>query len=248
MNVYEIISEKQDLEEAPAGVFKQMGRRVGAKVAGAVGAKGTAAGLTGAADTGKEANELKVALKGYAGKTGKNLKQLDAADLSAFLKSKGYPDSSMQGVTGIVTPKQIDDIMLKSVQAKHTAAGGSVNKAATTATPGSAGGGSAGGGSVGGGGASGDAGQAPGKAQNFVNKLQSKVSGKDATSTQAGNTTQQSANKDATSTQAGNTTQQSDDGKVIPMKQKGGGIPPEIQKQLDSLNKTEKQAVLGALK
>lgn len=32
------------------------------------------------------------------------------------------------------------------------------------------------------------------------------------------------------------------------MKKQGGGIPPEIQKQLDSLNKSEKQAVLGALK
>ena len=163
MRVFDIVAENNDLIEAPAGMLKQMGRKIGAKALGAVGAKGTAAGLAGAAKTGDEANELKVALKGYAGETGKNLKQLDATDLSAFLQSKGYPTTAAQGVSGILTPKQIDDIVLKTVQAKKTAKGGTAPKAtgagAADAVAGATGGGAAGG-------------EAPGKAQSFMNKLQ----------------------------------------------------------------------------
>ena len=55
----------ESIEEAPAGMLKQIGRKIGAKAAGAIGMKGTAAKLSGAADAGKRANELKVKLQGY---------------------------------------------------------------------------------------------------------------------------------------------------------------------------------------
>lgn len=163
MRVFDIVTEEKQIDEAPAGTLKQMGRRVGAKAAGAVGMKGTAAGLTGAADTGKEANDLKVALKGYLGKTGKNIKQLDAADLAAFLKSKSYPTTAIKA-TGVLPPKQIDDLILKTVQAKHTAAGG----ASSASGGGSA---KATGGTDGGGGE-------PNAAQRFLNKAGEKVGAK----------------------------------------------------------------------
>jgi len=118
MQIYDIISEKNPLDEAPAGLIGQGLKRVGAKVAGAVGMKGAAASLTGKADTGKEANQLMVDLKGYLGRTGGNLKQLDAGNLANFLKQKGYPTTSVQGVSGVLTPKQVDQALLKAVQAK----------------------------------------------------------------------------------------------------------------------------------
>jgi len=118
MQIYDIISEKNPLDEAPAGLIGQGLKRVGAKVAGAVGMKGAAASLTGKADTGKEANQLMVDLKGYLGRTGGNLKQLNAGNLANFLKQKGYPTTSVQGVSGVLTPKQVDQALLKAVQAK----------------------------------------------------------------------------------------------------------------------------------
>jgi len=92
MNVNEITNE------APVGLLKQVGRKIGAKAAGAVGAKATAAGLSGAAETGDVARQLNVDLRKYAGQTGMNLKQLDAQDLAAFLKSKGFPTTPLANV------------------------------------------------------------------------------------------------------------------------------------------------------
>ena len=123
MKIYHIISDSKNIDEAPVGVLKQMGRKLGAKAAGAVGMKGTAAGLGGAAKTGDVARDLNVALKGYAGEAGLNLKQLDAQDLAAFLKSKGFPTNSLANVSGILAPKQIDQALLKAAQEKAKAAG-----------------------------------------------------------------------------------------------------------------------------
>lgn len=111
------------IDEAPVGALKQMGRKLGAKAAGAVGMKGTAAGLSGSAKTGDVARDLNVSLKGYAGETGLNLKQLDAQDLAAFLKSKGFPTTPLANVTGALTPKQIDQALLQASQEKAKASG-----------------------------------------------------------------------------------------------------------------------------
>lgn len=123
MRVTDIILESTQIDEAPAGIIGQGLKRVGAKLAGAVGMKGTAAGLTGKADTGKEANQLMVDLKGYLGRTGGNIKQVDAGDLASFLQQKGYPTTAIQGASGILTTKQVDQALLKSVQTKAKASG-----------------------------------------------------------------------------------------------------------------------------
>ena len=116
MNIHEIIAEKQNVDEAPAGMLKQMGRKIGAKALGAIGAKGKAAELTGKAEVGDEANQLKTAFRGYLGKTGGNAKQVQGTQLAAFLKSKGYPNMHLKGVQGIMTPKQVDDAIMQAAQ------------------------------------------------------------------------------------------------------------------------------------
>jgi len=115
MRVQDIIAEKE-IDEAPAGMFKQMGRKIGAKALGAVGAKGKAAELGGAAEVGDEANELKTAFRGYLGKTGGNAKQVEGPQLAAFLKSKGYPNMHLKDVQGVMTPKQVDAAIMQAAQ------------------------------------------------------------------------------------------------------------------------------------
>lgn len=160
---------KQLQMEAPVGLARQVARKAGAKAAGAVGAKGTAAGLSGKAETGDVARQLAVDLKKYAGQTGLNPKQLDAQDLSAFLQSKGYPTTPLSGASGTLTPKQIDQALLKSAQEKAKAggstAGSGVGARAKTAAPAGAG----------------QADQAAGgqtdKGGSFLDRAQQKVSG-----------------------------------------------------------------------
>jgi hypothetical protein len=133
MRVSDITSTSTRIDEAPAGMIGQGLKRIGAKVAGAVGMKGTAAGLTGKADTGAEANQLMTDLKGYLGRTGGNLKQLAADDLMNFLQQKGYPTDALKGVTGILPPAQVDKALLGAVQAKARASGSTGTGAAPKA-------------------------------------------------------------------------------------------------------------------
>jgi hypothetical protein len=113
MNIHEIIAEEK-IDEAPAGFIKQGLRKLGAKAAGAVGAKGKAAELTGKAEVGDEANQLKTDFRGYLGKTGGNPKQVQGPQLAAFLKSKGYPNMHLKGVDGVMTKKQVDDAIMQA--------------------------------------------------------------------------------------------------------------------------------------
>jgi len=142
MNIHEIISEEK-IEEAPAGMLKQMGRKIGAKALGAIGAKGKAAELGGAAEVGDEANELKTAFRGYLGKTGGNIKQVEGPQLAAFLKSKGYPNMHLKGVQGIMTPKQIDQAIMQAAQDAAKADGGGAGTAPGEKPAGAAPGGAA---------------------------------------------------------------------------------------------------------
>jgi hypothetical protein len=137
MRVTDIILESTQIDEAPAGLIGQGLKRVGAKLAGAVGMKGAAASLTGKADTGKEANQLMVDLKGYLGRTGGNIKQVDAGDLLGFLQQKGYPTTAIQGKSGILTTQQVDQALLKTVQAKAKAGGATAGSPAAGGTTGS---------------------------------------------------------------------------------------------------------------
>lgn len=118
MNVYDIVSQNEQLDEAPVGSIKQGLRRVGAKAAGAVGMSRTAGNLGAKADAGAEANKLEKGFSSYLGKQMKNVKQATAQDLARYLKQQGYPIDHMKGMKGILQPQQLDDVVLKSVTKK----------------------------------------------------------------------------------------------------------------------------------
>lgn len=231
MNIHEILSEEK-IEEAPAGMLGQIGRKLGAKALGAIGAKGKAAELSGKAEVGDEANQLKTALRGYAGKAGINIKQMQGPQLAAFLKQQGYPNMHLKGVEGIMTPKQIDQAIMRAAQ-DAAKADGDPSKGASTApaqpnAPGSAG----------------------GQGTNVAGKptspqVDKNKDGKDDTTGEPMGAAPNDANGDGKD----DTT-----GKVIPMPVKGkpaagaaASIPPELQKQLDALTPTEKKVLAGAI-
>ena len=222
MRVQDIIVENKDLEEAPAGMLGQIGRKIGAKALGAIGAKGKAAELTGKAEVGDEANQLKTALRGYAGKAGINIKQLQGPQLAAFLKSKGYPNMHLKGVQGIMTPKQIDQAVMQAAQDAAKADGDPSKGAGTAPAQPSAP----------------AAGAAKGQGTSVAGKptspqVDKNKDGKDDATGQPMGAVD--ANKDG---------KDDNTGKVIPMPK---SIPPEIQKQLDALSPTEKKVLAGAL-
>ena len=243
MRIIEITTKDSDLSEAPAGMFKQGLKKLGAKAAGAIGMKGTAAGLAQSADTGDQANKLKVDLKGYLGGTGGSLKSLDAEELKGFLASKKMP-TTMVPASGIVPPKELDNIILKTIQQSKKvkgapAVGAKPNAGAIGSGTAPAGGGAP---ASAGGGAGAPTGQAQGGGQAPAQGGQAPA--------QAG---QAPAPNDANNDGKDDTT-----GKVIPMNKKaaGGGtvsgagaseIPAELQAQIDQLTPTEKKALAGII-
>ena len=122
MNVYDIIAEKKDLDEAPVGALKQMGRRVGAKAAGMVGMKQTAGNLKGKADTGAEANQLRKGFASFLGRIMKSPKEATAQDLAKYLSQSGYPVNALKGQSGILNKQQIDKLTLQVVADKAAGA------------------------------------------------------------------------------------------------------------------------------
>jgi hypothetical protein len=249
MNIHEIIAEKENLDEAPVGLLKQVGRKLGAKAAGAIGMKGTAAKLSGAAEVGDEARQLKVALQGYAGKTGIDMKQMQGPQLAAFLKSKGYPNMHLKGVQGIMTPKQIDQAIMTAAQDAAKADGDpSVGTSSAPAQPSAPSAGAASGQTD----ANNDGkDDATGKPMAAPKQGGTNVAGKPTTP-------QVDKNKDGKDDKTGEPMSAVDadkdgkddnTGKVIPMPKAGAAasIPPELQKQLDALTPTEKKVLAGAL-
>ena len=222
MNIYEIIAEKENIDEAPVGLLKQVGRKLGAKAAGAVGMKGTAARLQGAADVGDEARELAVAFQGYVGRTGGNPKQIQGPQLAAFLKSQGYPNMHLKGIEGVMTKAQVDKAIMQAAQDAAKADGG-------TGAP--------------------AAGAAP--AQTDANKDgKDDKTGKPMKGPQQGGTNvagkpttpQVDANKDGKDDKTGEPMQP-----AAPAAKGATAIPPDLQKQLDALSPTEKKVLAGAL-
>jgi hypothetical protein len=80
--------------------------------------KGTAAGLKGSLQADKKARELYVQLRRYAGQTGGDADALTVTDLQSFLQKQGYKtDRTPKGPPGkVLNKKQVDDILMKSVQ------------------------------------------------------------------------------------------------------------------------------------
>lgn len=138
MRVGQIVSEKAEVIEAPAGALRQMGRKIGSRALNAIGAKSSALAMAGRADAGDTANDLFNDLNKYVGQTGKNINSLDAADLTKWLRSKGAPTGPMQGVTGVLNKKQIDGILLKVAQKAFEVGGDEDGNAAGAPTAGAA--------------------------------------------------------------------------------------------------------------
>jgi|ETNmetMinimDraft_2_1059921.scaffolds.fasta_scaffold09828_2 hypothetical protein len=114
-----LMSDKEDdLTEVPgAGILKRMGRSIGAKAAGALGMKGTQAGLQGKIQADKKAKQLYVQLRRYAGQTGSDPNALTVDELTSFLKRQGMKiDQLPKGPPGKVLNKdQTDAIIMKTI-------------------------------------------------------------------------------------------------------------------------------------
>lgn len=124
------------LNEAPAGMLGQMGRRLGAAALRGVGAKGFAAGVTGRADQKELANRYYYEFRKWLGGTGGNINNVQPQDLRDFFKQKGIPDSHIDDSNTTLDPKTIDNIFNQTasdtIRGRDT--GKSKNKAASQAT------------------------------------------------------------------------------------------------------------------
>lgn len=124
MKVHQIISENA-VNEAPGGsMLGNIARKVGAKAAGAVGMKGTQAGLQGKVDSTERAKEIGIAWNQYAGQTGVNKKAPDVSALTDFLQKQKLPTARVKNLSGMLTPKQVDDILTKIAQDSFKGAAG----------------------------------------------------------------------------------------------------------------------------
>lgn len=210
--------EQKQIDEAPAGMLKQIGRRVGAAAAGAVGMKNTAANLKGKADVGKTANDVFTKFNAYLGTQQKNVKTATGDDLANFLQNT-YNYNQAKIPQGTLNKKQIYDIINKMASDGYAQMG----------KGGGAGGQTTGGGTAQGGQQTAQGGQqqASGQQQGGQQAAQQGTGGK-AVGGQASKPVSKTGAKPA----ASGATE----------------IPPDVQKMLDTLSPTDKQALAGMLK
>jgi hypothetical protein len=228
MNVYDIIAEKKDLDEAPVGALKQMGRRVGAKAAGMVGMKQTAGNLKGKADTGAEANQLRKGFASFLGRIMKSPKEATAQDLAKYLSQSGYPVNALKGQSGVLSKQQIDKLTLQVV----------ADKAAGAEVPG-----------VGGADAPQDA---PAKKQGALGAFAQGVKkglGKDtAPAGGTANAAPVDKNKDGKDDNTGEPIQQQPNNAAQQGQAKGAAkLSPELEQKINSLSPEQKKELLGML-
>lgn len=189
------IKEQAVLDEAPAGMLGQLGRRVGAGIAGAVGMKNTAANLTGKADVGKTANDVYTKFNQYLGTQQKNIKTATGDDLSNFLQNT-YNYNQAKVPQGVLNKQQAYDVITQMAKDGYAQMkGGGADTGAT---------------------------------------------GKDAQG-------QPQQNKQQAQQRTQGQTQQGVQGQQSSASAKAAAIPPNVQKQLDSLTPTEKKALAGML-
>lgn len=129
---YDPPRNENDIDEAPVSTGKQRLRKIGAKVAGAFGAKQKSAELKGRVEVGDDANELKTSFSTYLGKIGKNYKQVTGNVLASFLRSKGYPTLHLQAFDqDILSKADIDKHIMVSAQKYAQAPGTTAPKVAS---------------------------------------------------------------------------------------------------------------------
>ena len=114
MKIDQILDEKQQLDEVPAGALGQMAKKVGSrvlnKVPGAT-AKSKAGNLAGQADLGDTANTLHKEFNTYLGTQGKKMAQATGEDLTAFLKTKKHTTKATVP-SGVLQKQQLNDILM----------------------------------------------------------------------------------------------------------------------------------------
>ena len=200
--------EQKQIDEAPAGMLKQIGRRVGAAAAGAIGMKNTAANLTGKADVGKTANDVFTKFNTYLGTQQKNVKTATGDDLANFLQNT-YNYNQAKIPQGTLNKQQIYDIINKMASDGYAQMGK-------------------------GGGAGGGTAQATqgGQQQASGQRAAQQGTGGKAVGGDASKPVSKAGTKQAAGGAGANATQ----------------IPTDVQKMLDTLSATEKQALVGMLK
>jgi len=124
MKIHQIISES-DVNEAPGGgIIGNLAKKAGAKIAGAVGMKGTQAGLQGKLDANSRAKELYQAFRAYIGQTGGDPKKPTADQLKDFMATQKMPTGRLNNLSGVLGKKQVDDILQGAAQDTFKGAAG----------------------------------------------------------------------------------------------------------------------------
>jgi hypothetical protein len=131
--------EIEQLDEVPAGILGQVGKKLGAKALNLVpggAAKSKAANLAAKADLGDTANLLHKEFNAYLGRNDKNMAKATGEDLVAFLKSKNHTTKATIP-SGVLQKKQLDAVLM---QAAKEAMAGQGAPAANAGSQGGAGG------------------------------------------------------------------------------------------------------------
>lgn len=133
------INEVTNIEEAPVGGLKQLGRELGAKAANRIpGMRNIASNLAGKADMGRTANNLFKQFNTYLGTQNKTFNTATGSDLIDFLKTKRVDTSGYFVPFRTKLPRikgLVDDIMLDVAQ-KALGGPGSIRPSSGQGAPG----------------------------------------------------------------------------------------------------------------
>ena len=126
MKIHQIISESEVVNEVPGrGMLKRGLAKVGAKVAGAVGAKGVQAKVQGGLDADARGKDLYKSWMAYAGQTQANAKTPAKAEVADFMATQKMPTGQLnKHKDGPLPAGAIDTILQGAAQDSFKGAGG----------------------------------------------------------------------------------------------------------------------------
>lgn len=99
MKIYDIITESQEINEAPMGMLSTIGNKLAQQLPTL--APNLASKATGRLETGKLANQLKTEFSKYLGQTGQ---EADTKAVISFLKANGYPTKAATAIGKSAAP------------------------------------------------------------------------------------------------------------------------------------------------
>ena len=211
--------EQKQIDEAPAGMIGQLAKKAGAAVLGKVPGMGNvAANLKGKADVGDTANAVYKKFNQYLGTQQKNVKTATGDDLANFLQNT-YKYNQAKIPQGTLNKQQVYDVITQMAKDGYAQMGK---------------GGDAGGQATGG-----------GTAQATQGGGQQQASGQQATQ---GGQQQGGTGGKAVGGDASKPVVKKASGTAAKTAANATEIPPDVQKMLDTLSATEKQALAGMLK